>query len=540
MLSSEKGQIHDAFALTGPVILPPMQSGGPLLHGHKNQEQSRIALDDSTNMPIDMDTAKRARKVLLPILVLTEVAEAADDELTRVALPEGSASAAYFIRPKREDVSLSKHNKGRSEHTGSRFNLFPVVLDAEGKPWAEATIYILVRVKESLAPVMSTYSSIADDLTDYRRFLDESGIDWTHFPSHKLSRPTYRYSGHLRLAIAAGEVAGSTAKRRISAVISFYTWLKNEGALVPAHDPWKASDRYIELKNMHGFKFSKRVMTTDISIRLPQQDDPYAGTIDDGGKLRPLSHEEQEWLIDALISLGNTEMTLIHMFALLTGARIQTILTFRIRHVLVELDEPLPPEIRFPVGPGTGIDTKNNKQLVLHLPTWFYQMLRTYALSERARRRRCRAKWGDTEDQYLFLSIRGTPLYQSKAESQVFDDSKKLRHAKAGQGVRQFISESVIPLIRSKYAVPKFHYKFHDTRASFGMNLTDFQLERVSKGETTLSEAREFVKTRMCHESSTTTDRYLQHRSNLKFVRAVGEDYYHHLRHLAENLLENI
>lgn len=483
---------------------------------------------------------RKSRKILLPTLTVTELSKASDETATRIDLPVGSADEFYFVRPKLQEENINAKHYGGSLRTGSQYNLFPVVLDSEGAPWGEANVYLLSRVRNSLAPVMSTYSSIADDLAAYRRFLDETDIDWAHFPAHKLNRPTYRYNGHLRLAVAAGEIAGSTAKRRMCNVIAFYTWLRDEGALVPAHAPWKANDRYIELKGMHGFKYSKRVTTTDVSISVPKQEDPYAGTIDDGGKLRPLPQEEQYWLMDALISLGNTEMTLIHLFGLLTGARIQTILTFRVRHVLMELDESEPTELRFPVGPGTGIDTKHDKQLVLHIPVWFYQMLRTYAHSERARRRRCCAAGGDTENQYLFLSVRGTPLYQSKVASQAFDDTNKLHHTKSGQAVRQFMTERVIPLIREKYNAPDFHYQFHDTRATFGMNIADAQLELVAKGEITLYQAREFVKTRMCHESSAITDRYLQHRNSLKLVRTVSEKYNSHLRQLAQNSLGNV
>lgn len=483
--------------------------------------------------------AQTARKILLPTLALTELSDATDDTAVRVDLPRGSSFTHYFVRPKQDEDGLSYRFACKSQRAGSRFNLFPLVLDAEGRPWAEANVYILSRVRDCLAPVMSTYSSIADDLAAYRRFLDETSTDWTNFPANKLRRPTYRYSGHLRLAIAAGEIASSTAKRRMSAVISFYTWLITEGVLAPTHAPWKASDRYIELKDTRGFKFSKRVTTTDLSLQIPKQHDPYAGTVDDGGKLRPLSQEEQGWLMEALISLGNIEMTLIHLFGLLTGARIQTILTFRVRHALMELDESLPLELRFPVGPGTDIDTKNDKQQVLYIPIWFYQMLRTYAHSDRAQRRRHRIADRGAEDQYLFLSIRGAPLYQSKAESQTFNDSTNVRHTKAGQGVRQFIAERVIPFIREKYNTPNFNYQFHDTRATFGMNLTDAQLRLVSQGEITLHEAREFVKNRMCHESSATTDRYLQYRKNLKQVRAASTGYDNHLRQLAEHALGN-
>ncbi len=463
-----------------------------------------------------------ARKILLPRLEVTELAEPADAG----AFPVLSANTSYFVR--------AKHEEG-SQH--SKFNLFPVVLDASGVPWAEANIYLLARVESSSSPSMATYASIADSLAAYRRFLDETGIDWTLFPTNKLNRPTYRYRGFLKLAVAAGEIAMTTAKRRMSAIISFYSWLRDEKVLLPQNAPWKESDRYLELMDGRGFKFSKRVTTTDIAIKVFKQNDPYAGTIDDSGKLRPLSQEEQSWLIDALLSLGNTEMTLIHLFGMLTGARIQTILTFRVRHAMLELNEPAPIEVRFPVGPGTGIDTKNDKQMVLFIPFWFYQLLRTYAQSERAQRRRSRAMGGDTQDQYLFLSVRGAPMYTCKSESKLFNDSNLLRHEKSGQGVRQFIKERVIPYIRKNNNAPSFRYQFHDTRASFGMNLTDYQLDLVSKGDVTLHQAREFVKTRMCHESSGTTDRYLQYRSNLKFIEAVSSDYHNHLRDLAKDML---
>jgi len=487
-----------------------------------------------------VEMIKRARKIVLPSMLVTEIAEATDVGAIRIRLPESVPEEAYFVRPRHEESYVPKRLSDISIQSNVRFNLYPIVLDAEGMPWAEANVYLLSCIMESYPPSMQTYSSIANDLAAYRRYLDGSQLDWMHFPSHKLTRPTYRFSGHLKLAIASDEIARSTAKRRMSAIISFYRWLINEGVLDPAHSPWNDADSYIQLRDAHGYKFSKKVTTTDVSIHIAKQNDPYSETIDDGGKLRPLSQNEQTWLLDALISLSNTEMTLIHLFGLLTGARIQTILTFRVRHVLKGIDVNQPFELRVPVGPGTGIDTKNDKQLVLHIPVWFYQVLRTYALSERARKRRHRALGGDSEDQYLFLSIRGNPLYQSKSDSETYNESANIRHAKAGQGVRQFITERAIPFIRHKHSTLSFSYQFHDMRASFGMNLTDTQLELVSKGEVTLHEAREFVKNRMGHESAATTDRYLQYRKNLKFVRATIAAYDNHLRQIAERAFKDI
>ncbi|MEI7612222.1 MAG: site-specific integrase [Betaproteobacteria bacterium] len=386
---------------------------------------------------------------------------------------------------------------------------------------------------------MSSFAGIADDLAAFRRFLDEEDIDWTSFPQHKLSRPTYRFSGHLRVAVGAGEVKQTTAKRRMSSVMGFYTWLMEEGALFPDYAPWQSKDRYLQLKNNRGFVFSKKVQVTDIGLKVAKSVDPYAGTINDGGELRPLPLEEQIWLMEALFKSGNTEMTLIHLMGLLTGARIQTILTFQVRHVSEGIDEQDSDEIRLPVGPGTGIDTKDDKSMVLFIPRWFREVLRTYAFSERAKKRRRRATGGDTADQYLFLSIRGAPLYQSKKDSAVFDDSNELHHQKSGQGVRQFKRERVLPYIRKCHSAT-FKYRFHDTRATYGMNLTDFQLQRVARGEITLHEAREFVRVRMGHESAATTDLYLKYRNNLKMVRKVAQDYNAHLQSLANQALKGI
>jgi len=478
---------------------------------------------------------REARRILLPILEITETALPSEVNAIKVPLPKGGAYSEYYVRKKHDEEENERTDK-KPVWMGSKFNLYPVVLDKHGAPWAEANIYLLSRIESSTSPSMSTYASIADSLAAFRRFLDETEIDWTEFPSHKLKRPTYRYHSYLKLEIASGQLKASTAKRRMSAVISFYSWLKHEGTLIPAHLPWKESDRYIQLTDMHGFKFSKHVTSTDVSIKTNRSQDPYDKRIDDGGKLKPLTTQEQEWLIDALISLGNTEMLLIHLLGLLTGARIQTILTMKIKHISAEFNKT-GDEIRIPAGPGTGIDTKNNKKIVIHIPIWFYQKLKIYIKSDRAKIRRDRSPISDIENQYLFLSVRGAPLYQSKSDSNKFSKSNTIRHAKMGQGVRQFITDRVIPLIRTKNNDPHFHYQFHDIRASYGMNLTDHQLERVNIGEISLHQAREFVKSRMSHESSATTDRYLQYRSNLFVASKINTKYDEHLKALVDTCL---
>lgn len=480
----------------------------------------------------------RATKITLSTFTQSQLAPADTNGATRVQLANGKD---YYIKPVQQPDFTYDEEFGINQLSLSvSFNLFPLVMDSANTPWAEANIFLLTKIKNSLKVVMSSYSSLANDLVAYRQFLDESQIiNWLEFPENKLNRPTYRYRSYLKMLIDADEIAPTTARRRMSTIIAFYRWLQAEGVLIPEFPMWTESDRLIEIRNQYGMPYNKRVKTTDISIKVIKSNNPYSDVIDDGGQLRPLSIKEQEWVLETLISLGNTEMTLIHLCSLLTGARLQTILTIRLQHVLEEIDNPNLFEVRIPAGPGTGIDTKNDKKIVLHFPLWFYQKLHTYALSQRAQKRRQKAVNGDTENQYLFLSNRGTPFYQSKEDLQYFNKDFSLHHVKHGQAVRQFITEKVLPFIRQQFGMPNFKYKFHDLRASYGMNLTDAQLELVSKGEISLNKAREFVKIRMCHESSTTTDLYLQYRSNLKLVRKIATEYDQHLiRLIQENFGE--
>jgi site-specific recombinase XerD len=446
------------------------------------------------------------------------------------------ALTPYYRRPKYIS-SEERRRDGKPGWVRFEFNLFPIVLDKWGIPWGEAMVYLISRLEGKANPSMATFSSIADDLTAYRHFLDENQIDWTDFSGVKLKRPTYRFNGHLKYRVGAGEMAVATAKRRMSAVVAFYRWLETEDIFKPEASPWVEKDAYINYADSRGLRRHKIVKSTDLSIGVAKQDDPYSGTIDDGGKLRPLLRQEQDWLIDALMSIGNTEMTLIHLCALLTGARIQTVLTLRVRNTFLEVPKKQETEVRVPVGYGTGVDTKFNKQMSLLFPQYLYQRLRTYVKSDRARIRREKAIGGDSDDQYLFLSHRGTPLYRCKEQSNEFDAENSLRHAKQGQAVRQFIRERVIPLVQSMHDAKDFNYRYHDLRATAGMNWSDDQLKLVAEGKISLQDARNYVSVRLGHDSWEVTDRYLQFRHRAEQVRWAERRHEDHLRQLCERAL---
>jgi hypothetical protein len=315
-------------------------------------------------------------------------------------------------------------------------------------------------------------------------------------------------------------------------VIGLYRWLQESGLLVPEHPPWKEHDVYLSLKDEWGSPHLRKRKSTDLAIPVPDDNDPYDPSINDGGRLRPLSPEEQGWVISTLSHLGNIEMLLIHLLMLTTGARIQTALTVRVRHFDIEALKDLS-HIRIKVGPGTGIDTKNDRRMTLRVPHDIYNKIHNYANSDRAKSRRRRAPDGDHRDQYLFMTQQGAPYYESKSAFSRYDSSFNLRHRKRGQTVRIFIRDHVLPYIRAHYSM-HFHYQVHDLRASYGMNMSDHLMLLVEKSEITLAKARSILASRMGHLNLETTDAYLQYRQDLEAILAAVDAHEDYLRRLIQ------
>lgn len=453
-----------------------------------------------------------ARKITLPKFELTKLA-------SEETFPEhkysgkGLYATDPILRPLNylEVSPLASHS----------YNLMAVIVRGNGEPWEEANCYLINKLENDFHFNRDTLQCIASDLADFLRFLEEVNIDFLEFPANKLLRPTYRYRATLIHKIYAKEVAISTARRRMSSVVGFYNWLITEELFIPTNAPWKTKDIFIPVTSTFGDAGLKKTHYYDLSISNPKQNDPYSDYIADGEKLRPLTYKEQLWIVDALDAIQNTEMTLIHFLALFTGARIQTILTIGLHHVS-------PPrnfeDVLLTVGPGSGIDTKRSKKMTLLIPGWLYEKLHIYALSPRAKSRRSRYLQRNTDPPPLFLSERGAPLYTSRSSSQAFNPQFKIRHAKHGQAVRQFIKERVIPHIQNKSS-SHFNFRFHDLRATFGMNLTDAQLELVKEGKITLHQAREYVRQRLWHSQLATTDLYLNYRKTSSVIRDAQEGY---------------
>ena len=144
-----------------------------------------------------------------------------------------------------------------------------------------------------------------------------------------------------------------------------------------------------------------------------------------------------------------------------------------------------------------------------------YEWLHIYAISDRARSRREKSNLKQDPLNYLFLSSQGAPHYQSKDDRNALRDSTEplKRSSSTGQNLRSFITDYVIPEIRK--TIPQFHYRFHDLRATFGVNWVDAVMGNEGARQRYLW-AREQLRKLMWHKSSTTTDRYIEYREHIE------------------------
>jgi hypothetical protein len=474
-----------------------------------------------------------AKRTTIRQLLLTDVVDQDTLGATVVTINTPEDSATYYTVPIVDPETGNRRDK-RPRRIAGTFPLFPVVRLADGAPWAEANVWLIDLMESKLSPNMLTFAGVADDLAAFRRYLDDEDIDWLTFPANKRQRPTYRYSAAIKLAVQAGELSPSVAKRRMGTVVRFYRWLMVEAGFKPVNSPWSETDHFIEFKDQHGFGNIVEVKTTDLSINIRRAEDPWDEHIQDGGRLRPLPSSEQSVLLESLATIGNTEMTLVHLFALLTGARTQTVLTVRARHVLRKPCEFHGDDIRLACGPGTGIDTKGGVKGVLHLPRIFYERLYIYAHSDRARKRRQLAVGGDHPEQPLFLSHRGAPLYEDRESRGPAGPGPQVRrHIKTGQAVRQFIKEELLPMMRVRLDNPKYEFSFHDLRATFGLNTID----AMTANETKYTRALDQLRQLMWHSRLSTTEGYLSYRENRKLFDAVQDGWGAHLSSLVTRAL---
>lgn len=411
--------------------------------------------------------------------------------------------------------------------------LYYAVLDSEGVPWAEACLYILDRAETYVDPEVQTLAYLAADLSRYRDFCDSSEIDWLVFPLKEKLRPIHRYRVYLSLLIASGEIDNFTGSRMIGSVISFYKDIIDKGYFSPENPPWKESISHIFRTDNQGNTQGYRVNKKDVNITRIKNDNPYNNGINDGGNLKPLTSIEQTVLFKSLNKLGNTELKLMHLAALFSGGRTQTICTLRAKNFMRPPEE-LGSIINIACGGTSGINTKKRKQRKLAIPNEVYERIYIYSKSARYKDRAKKAIGGFNPNQYIFLSSHGNPFYDAREDLSEAVAHRGIRYKRVGQSLRQIIKESVIPLMRESLEDKYFTYSFHDLRATFGVNFLNSQPKDADGNIEDVTKSINDLRDLLWHESSETTLRYIRYKPSENKARKQDEAFAAHLEKIIE------
>lgn len=422
---------------------------------------------------------------------------------------------------------LSYEKKAQTEFYVDTFNHFPVVINDDGSPWIHACLYLLYRLKNSLNPRYSTFSSITSDLLCFKRFLEKENVDYLYSPKRRLSRPTIKYRMHLQENILDLRLSQNTARRKLQTVIGFYRWLISEQKVRFDYPLWNEKQSFIVFSSATRTKITKQIDKVDINFKQIKNINCESHFIKDGGSLLPYNKIEQQQLLSALLDIGNPEMTLSFLLALTTGARIQTTFTIRESHISALTEKK---DCLLPVGYGTGIDSKNQKQNSLVVPQWLVCKLKVYLRSPRRLKRLNKSDSSSIDDygEYLFVTRYGMPFYMAESDKR----HSSFRVPPSGNSVRQFITNQLIPRLKAeKFSSP---LRFHNLRATFGMNLVDHFTPIIKSGEISFFKVQKYIMERMGHSNIATTDRYLNYRENSNVEFEAQYAYENYLQSLVD------
>lgn len=398
----------------------------------------------------------------------------------------------------------------------SVFNL-PFLFLRSGEPWLEANSYLISLVKDKHAQTRPTDDARrqASRLLDYLIFCESNNIDWLDFSGKRLpQRPTYKYHRYL---MDMPERGAQVANQYTGTVYRFYKFVSQN---------WHDIDisRVDTVKQISFFVENEYGISKKITVEKRSQTQAYSrsksvpmGYVDDEGEsLRPLSNVQLAEVVAAVNSDDWSALDrLIVLFAVMTGARKQTILTLRVKHVQRLMDGKLHNDGTYALkaGPGTGIDTKNNKPQILYVPEQLAIDLLTYINSPHAKKRRqgfqsaYAGKYSGLEriadeDMYVFISEQCNCYYMASS-----DPRYKFVKSRPAGAVTNNLKEKLRKGVSVDF--PK-DFTFHWLRATFAFQLYQLLLPRIQDGTLQPGDEVSIIQSRMHHERRETTENYLK------------------------------
>ncbi|WP_449441081.1 tyrosine-type recombinase/integrase [Pseudomonas migulae] len=435
----------------------------------------------------------------------------------------GESEARGWVQPSEHGGTL--YPVTCIDHTVQVIRSQPVILSPDGSIWKEGTLFLLRLALDDDSKDPETLLAMAGHLADFMTTLASEGRHFLDFSGYRFERPTYIYKEKFNLPTKKLLISEATANAKIRTMITFYKDLMENRNFTPEQPPWKTKKSTIKFEDAYGYERTKYITHTDLTFPAtrPNSTGEY---IIDGGKLIPLSKKEQLALLQALIKTGHPEMLLIFTIALVTGMRIQTILTLRVSSIQPSESNSFD-LVPVRAGRGSLVDAKHDKPQTIMMPKWLHHKLSIYINSDRYLHRAALAPEQPEGAQYLFLSKTGTPYYVAKSDRGRFESNEK------GSYVRSFISKYLKPLMQELEC--DMDFSFHDLRATFGMNLVEERREMLNRGQFNYMQLIDYVRKRMNHSNSKTTQAYLNFQQNKDIIYQADKEYQQHIIDMCNN-----
>jgi integrase len=448
-------------------------------------------------------------------------------------------SKENFLSCKSEDCEKFTFTVDGKEHSiyfttkgasNRKLNRLPIILNCNtGRMDKHVALYLyqfaINRTKEG------TVGTIAQDLKDFLVFCDSKDINYLKVPRNMLKKPIYLFRKNQMNLVRDGQIAPSTAKRKVSTVIRFHKDLIDEhGEKFFEYAPF--TYRMFTFTDQKGLTKTSVTQKEQIKYAKETPADAYK-YIEDGGRLKPLTRQEQDVLHEVLKGDKNTEMKYGIYTALNTGARLQSIFTLSVGDLegkAVNPDAFGVENIVVQAGRSAISDAKNGKNINIEFPYLWIEKLKVYAQSDRYKKRRDKyfSNLGiasPTEEQkkevYLFLSRDGNPFYDRDADLKHFNHQNKRGSKRIGNKVNSYFSNQLRTKMRENLG-QDFSFRFHDLRATFGVNLRDQMLEEYPENSTEI--LRE-IQRRLSHNNQSTTELYVKYNPSTSMIKKINHNY---------------
>ncbi|MDP2524306.1 tyrosine-type recombinase/integrase [Neptunomonas phycophila] len=416
------------------------------------------------------------------------------------------------------------------------FPKMPVILQSNGLPWDIGNAYLLGQLEKPSLSNMRTLTARATHLKYYLQYLEDTGQHFLDLPKLYYERAPQKFRVFMSQVLDNHDFSAESINNVLSTVAHFYKNIRYESLVTEEsleNKPFTPIRKAIMITNRVGLVRSTQVITNDLRIKSSRHQNSPIGKLRDGGSLRPLTPEEQKIIFDGFRkNYASIELELMIRIALETGARQQTACTLSIgciKEAYSELEATSSmTNVVINGGQRYKADTKGSRLNRLIFRRGLIYDLMAYIECERAENRRLHENsfYGDTDDNYVFLTRDGNPYYTAQREILDRQDPNAAWNIKApmmvpknGQSLRNELGRFITRIQKTELGFKVF--TFHDLRATMGMNI----VRSMRANGYPDSKIFDHVRQRLNHSNFKTTEGYLNFDSELSEFYDIQEAF---------------